>query len=873
MELKKYQKQVIGDLNRYMELLTETKSVSGAYNAFWNEKNIRVGFGGLPYYNDTVNHTPHVCFKVPTGGGKTFLACNSLRVIFDNLPARKAKVVVWLVPSEAILTQTLNALGDVHHDYRKKINADFNGRVMVYSKQQVLDGQQFNPTTVNEQLSIIVMSFDSFRIKNKEGRKVYQENGNLQQFSKFQSTPETLIPDIDETALIQVLNQLSPVVIVDESHHTAGELSVEMLKNLNPSFILDLTATPRKNSNIIAYVDAMQLKSANMVKLPVIVYNRPSQEEVITDALDLRNKLEEEAKKEQEVSGRYNRPIILFQAQPKISENKETFEKLRERLIGYGISKEEIAIKTAAINELKNQNLMSPDCKIRYIITVNALKEGWDCPFAYILATLANKTSVVDVEQILGRVLRLPNTTQNTSKYLNLSYVLTCSADFHSTLQKIIKGLNDAGFSKQDYFAPEQPQDTTIFPPLVQQKLDFDNASNTQQVTEEFLDFSDDAVKTLLEQRATSETNAPLAAMLESAEKKSDEYDNEIKKAEKEFVFGGTPTELKDMQNMFYMYEQYEENALKIEFPQFFIQAPPTLFGDNETKLLEEEDLLETFTLKDKSTQIDFSSVNDTIAKVDIKAKNDAPKYEMLQGAENDFFKAYMESLPPASRIKNCKYIIKETLGKDKFFAGKDLSDYVDRIVENMDGDTLTALEKNVYSYAEKIKKKINALMLDHKREQFKVLIGNGKITCVPKYKLSRYITPAKTFDSLAKSLYTAEGDIGDFEQRILEKVSALPNIVWWHRNLSRTGFCINGFINHYPDFILYTTQRKIVVVETKGKHLITNDDSKDKAELGKTWKMMAGANFCYYMVYEGESSNNPGAVSFDKFIDIVKEL
>lgn len=315
MELKRFQKQVISDLNRYCELLNSTNSVSKAYTDFWAEKNVIVGFGGMPSYNNTIENTPHVCFKVPTGGGKTFLACKALKTIFDNLPSKKAKLVVWLVPSEAILTQTLKNLSDPSHPYRQKIEAHFNGRVQVYSKQQVLDGQQFNPTTVNEQLCIVVMSFDSFRIKNKDGRKVYQENGNLQSFSKFISTPETLIEGVDDTALIQVFNQLSPVVIVDESHHTTGELSVEMLKNLNPSFILDLTATPRANSNIISYVDAAQLKAENMVKLPVIVYNRPSQEEVIADALDLRNKLDELA--QTKTGGRYIRPIVLFQAQPK----------------------------------------------------------------------------------------------------------------------------------------------------------------------------------------------------------------------------------------------------------------------------------------------------------------------------------------------------------------------------------------------------------------------------------------------------------------------------------------------------------------------------------------------------------------------------
>lgn len=141
MELKRFQKQVISDLNRYCELLNSTNSVSKAYTDFWAEKNVIVGFGGMPSYNNTIENTPHVCFKVPTGGGKTFLACNALKTIFDNLPSKKAKLVVWLVPSDAILTQTLKNLSDPSHDYRRKIEADFNGRVQVYSKQQVLDGQ------------------------------------------------------------------------------------------------------------------------------------------------------------------------------------------------------------------------------------------------------------------------------------------------------------------------------------------------------------------------------------------------------------------------------------------------------------------------------------------------------------------------------------------------------------------------------------------------------------------------------------------------------------------------------------------------------------------------------------------------------------
>lgn len=146
---------------------------------------------------------------------------------------------------------------------------------------------------------------------------------------------------------------------------------------------------------------------------------------------------------------------------------------------------------------------MSPDCKIKYIITVNALKEGWDCPFAYILATLANKTSTVDVEQILGRVLRLPYTKQNTSKFLNLSYVLTSSNDFHATITKVIQGLNDAGFSSKDYRVAEEKPVVEPTPKPVQQEISL-TPPNTDE--EEFLQFDSSALKAIIEERQKAET-------------------------------------------------------------------------------------------------------------------------------------------------------------------------------------------------------------------------------------------------------------------------------------------------------------------------------------------------------------------------------
>jgi type III restriction enzyme len=172
----------------------------------------------------------------------------------------------------------------------------------------------------------------------------------------------------------------------------------------------------------------------------------------------LQKRLELQAIEEEKKGGKYIRPIVLFQAQPKNGkdflneeEEKSNVQKLKEKLIELKIPAEQIKIKTANINEIKGIDLMSKECEVRYIITINALKEGWDCPFAYILASLADKSSAVDVEQILGRVLRQPYVMKHNFPLLNLSYVLTASSKFLDTLDNIVKGLNKAGFSDKDY--------------------------------------------------------------------------------------------------------------------------------------------------------------------------------------------------------------------------------------------------------------------------------------------------------------------------------------------------------------------------------------------------------------------------------------
>lgn len=607
MELNSYQREVMGNLSAYLSALNETGDLNKAWQKYWSDQDVAVGLGtgSVPGYRNSIKGVPHVCMKVPTGGGKTFMACAAVRRIFDALPQGKPKMVVWLVPSDPILVQTTTNLMNPDHPYTRRLNADFGGRVGVFTKEMLLNGQNFTPDTVHEQLTVCILSYGSLRIdsKKKDVRKVYQENGNLKNFADYFKDESELLEDTPDTALIQALRHLSPVVIVDESHNAGSDLSVAMLNNLNPSFVLDLTATPRNNSNIISYVDARKLKTENMVKLPVIVYNRTSRDSVIDDAIHLRGIIEQQAIEEEERTGKYIRPIVLFQAQPKNNNDNDTFDKVKEILLGRGIPTEQIAIKTSKVNDLGKTNLMSRDCPIRYIITVNALKEGWDCPFAYILASLANKTSKVDVEQILGRILRQPYARKHGAKLLNSSFVLTCSNAFHDTLDSIVAGLNNAGFSRKDYRTadtlPIIETETTVPEPQPEQTtMQFAPEPKPEAETED--DFSD--IHTPVEPAPYSETvkTAPpsVEEMISQAEETAEQYEEETK--QESVWIGG---ELGDMLKQYRIQEQFTEQVQELKIPQFCIESVPDLFGGN-TALLTKESLMKGFSLSEQDASV-----------------------------------------------------------------------------------------------------------------------------------------------------------------------------------------------------------------------------------------------------------------------------
>ncbi|MEJ8856356.1 DEAD/DEAH box helicase family protein [Variovorax robiniae] len=901
MELKDYQADVLSDLSSYLQTLLDFKGhLSKSFTDYWKNRGVL-----NQSYKNNIQEVPHVCVKVPTAGGKTFIAVNALDRIFTAFAEynpTKPKFVVWLVPSLTILEQTIKNLANIDHPYRQRLNDLFQGRVQIYEKTDVLQGAGFNADSVREQLSVVVMSFDSLKATNKENRKAYQENGYLASFLSDGSHDDSLLPEYDKSSLINVIRTLNPVVVVDESHNAESSLSLDMLRNLNPSFIFDLTATPRDNSNIISYVDALRLKKQNMVKLPVIVANQRSQEDVIMAALNMRRQLEVLAKAAQANGAGYIRPIVLFQAEPKNKDDTTTFEKVKKILVDLNIPPEHIAIKTSAVNELKDVQLLEKSCPVRYIITVNALKEGWDCPFAYILATLANKSSVVDVTQILGRVLRMPYTRKHSAELLNLSYVFTASSQFQATLNQVVAALNKAGFSKRDYRELDVaslplPE---VAPSVTDTKDMFNEGTSDESATDDAaalgldtgkLDSQWEEVAVKIEQGQSvglqenpveMSSLTTIAAIQEQALVRAQEFEDQALLADTQ----DCPEELKAHMNEHKIKPKFEDATTLLKLPQFFLKIPSTggFFDSGDTwQKLAKENLLSDFVLANLDATVNFSAIDSEVYSVDaeeIGKGESALAFKAIKKTEKEKLNQIIRGQPSSGQVRSIVSRLFSLIGKNTFYPieDNDVKIYLSRIVQAMSAEQRSDCLERDYSYVKVIKEKIQSLANEFAEKEFGNCLAIQKIKLQPSFSFLKSITPSDNAPSISKSLYVTEGGLNNLEAKVIRGVAELENIVWWHRNLERgKGFVLNGFINHYPDFVVLTQGKTIILIETKGDDR-DNSDSKDKLKLGRAWADHAnqlthetGFRYHYMMVFE----SNPiaGAMTTGEALKLVEQL
>lgn len=448
--LKDYQIRVLDTLRDFFRQCSKTGRPEMAYQ----EAQLKNGRSPVPYIPVTATGImpgmPYICVRVPTGGGKTLLACHTAGIAINELLHAERSVVLWLVPSNTILDQTAEALRDPRHDYRRALDLAC-GSVEVLTIEEAL---QVSRATVEGQTVVIVATIQSFRVEDTTGRKVYGQNGAFAEHLLNLPADRLgdLLPGADgkpKPSLVNMLRLHRPVVIVDEAHNARTELSFATLGNILPSCVIEFTATPdltKHASNVLHHVSAAELKAANMIKLPLhIIMRHPSQrDQLLAEAIAVRIDLEKMAIAESQKTGEYLRPIMLIQA-----ERVDACEPLRNRMVSeFNIEKDQIKISTGKLDELKNVlDITSPKCQVRFIITVEKLREGWDCPFAYVLCSLKETHSATAIEQIVGRILRLPKAEAKQHLDLNCAYAFSVSQSISEVLNEFKEALEHNGFT------------------------------------------------------------------------------------------------------------------------------------------------------------------------------------------------------------------------------------------------------------------------------------------------------------------------------------------------------------------------------------------------------------------------------------------
>ena len=283
--------------------------------------------------------------------------------------------------------------------------------------------------------------------------------------------------------------------------------------------------------------------------------------------------------------------------------------------------------------------------------------------------------------------------------------------------------------------------------------------------------------------------------------------------------------------------------------------------------------LCEKFSLADKDTEIDFENLNYEIVEFDLPERENFPRYKYLSERDAKIFMDYFKNLPTKSQIRQCVEIISQKIDRKKDSpSSTEIKKYVRRIVENFSVERIFDAVQHIEAYKNRIENKIDDLVAEHAKKIFITQIESKKIFAKPSYELPEKISPINSTKNIFKSLYTAEwNDMNNLEHKIITKISSLENVLWWHRNRVKKGFYINGFINHYPDFLVMTKSGVLAVIEVKGDDR-DNSDSKRKLQLGKLWEKMAGFDkYSYFMVFDEKSLDD--AFSFNEFLATMKDL
>ena len=889
--LKDYQERVLDSLREFFRLAAHTRNPDRAFREV-----TRLSFRkAVPYIPVSVtgldDRMPYVCIRVPTGGGKTLLACYAAGLAQREFLRGERAVVLWLVPSNTILDQTADALRDPRHPYRRALELAC-GAVEVVTIEEAL---RLSRATVEGQTVVIVSTIQSFRVEDTTGRKVYDQNELFAEH--LLNVPPDRVSDLltgpggkPKPSLVNMLRLRRPIVIVDEAHNARTDLSFSTLGNLLPSCIVEFTATPAREktpSNVLHRVSAAELKVAEMVKLPLRVITRhPSQrDQLLAEAIILRADLEKLAVTEGQKTGEYLRPILLIQA-----ERVDGCEPLRERLVReFSIPKDEVKISVGKLDELKAVNdIASPKCQVRVIITVEKLREGWDCPFAYVLCSLKETRSATAIEQIVGRILRIPQAKAKSHPDLNCAYAFSVSESITEVLGELREALEHNGFTAAEAERILIPLSQGTLPLGVQPRTvrldptEIDAAVADVQVTalagKVQIDTAagDITIVVPLDEEDTERLKS--CVKTPEAKVKVEEAAELVRMAEMAFGRSGktrVPSPYEQQLDFLVPLLCVIENGMLFEFESTFLIEHPWKLSDKDASLPSSYDPLKP--------PIGYGGIVDVGVSGDVQAK-------------------VIHDLKDVDFVGKLHQQVLQ-LGGSESWSIETLVAWLDREIDHRDiptGESAEFLRKAIRGLMAtsaitdidllardrfRLRDELEARIQEHRESERKATFQKFLLPDSPLSVSEERMINFKTMGYEPSRVYegafqfqkhyfgpkpgelverTADGQTTE-EFRCAQFLDGLSQVQFWVRNLPRkpTSFRLQTSKDwFYPDFLCQLSDGRVLAVEYKGTHLYDGVDAEEKRAVGAVWASRSGGRCLLEMPTGGDFSGIMKAIS-----------
>ncbi|MCI0524494.1 MAG: DEAD/DEAH box helicase family protein, partial [Acidobacteria bacterium] len=476
MELKRYQERVINEVGIFLAALAKEQAAGNRHAALdaWDEagKHFHVPDQYHSRRNGLNKDLPTFCVRVPTGGGKTLLATQILGQIYRTILKDRngAGLVLWVVPSDQIYKDTLKRLRDRNDLYRLSLEHAVSRRIELWEKHEIF---RLTPGQMGANLNILLLKLASTNRETREQLKFFRDSGgNIVRHFPPEDAPgehralKLRVPNLDmlvedeargehlvKTSLGNLVKLYEPPVILDEGHKATSKLARDTIEGFNASVVVELSATPYREANVLIRVSGRELLDEQMIKLPINISNsdQKSWQDCLTQARDKREELARKAAEHFRASGKLIRPIVLVQVERTGKDQRDAefvhSEDVKEHLIQrLGVPETAIAIKTSEKDDIEDIDLLDEGCPVEWIITKAALQEGWDCPFAYILVSLNNTGSQQSMTQLVGRVLRQPFTVRTPHDDLNQSYVFCLRRKASDITKEVKKALEQEGY-------------------------------------------------------------------------------------------------------------------------------------------------------------------------------------------------------------------------------------------------------------------------------------------------------------------------------------------------------------------------------------------------------------------------------------------